>query len=179
MWWKYTGFGRFIVLNNLKEETFEGAEGGKKTQVGAGQLTRAQITGRSINTLWGGQKTVVISLEEKEQLGRPGTRKEADLTWWLLKGPPIPDTWVFNYSISSLGTDGGSVSGQIELPTPRGGRPIMRFTFGYAVDDNRDAWYVLDTDRFDWRTETWTSDPQRRLGDSPVARATSITVPTS
>ena len=101
MWWKYSGFGRFIVLNHLAEETFEEGSGGKKTHVHTGQLTKVQLTGQSLNTVWGTRKAVVISLNEKGMLQKAGTRGEVNLGWSRLLGPPIPDTWAFDFSISA------------------------------------------------------------------------------
>ena len=171
MWWKYAGFGRFIILNDLAEAMFEDNGDGKKTHVRPGRLSKVEVSGQSFNTVWGNQKAVTVSLNEKGQLQKPGTRGEVHLGWSRLLGPPVPDTWTFDYSIAAPDNEQTSISGRIALPTPRGQRSIMRFTFHYALDDHRNAWYAVKTDRLNWSTETWELGDTKLLGDSPAVHA--------
>ena len=173
MWWKYAGFGRVIILNELKEDTFEASAEGKNTHVRPGRLNKVQVAGQSYNTVWGYQKSVMVSLSDKRQLERPGTRADVNLTWGRLLGPPVPDTWAFEFAISAPENEHAEVSGRIPLSTPRGRRAIVRFTFHYALDDNRDVWYAVKTDDFDWHKEVWLPGPTQRLGDAPAVRSIS------
>ncbi len=172
MWWKYAGFGQFMILNQLKEDTFEEGDDGRKTHVHPGQLTEVRMSGRSINTILGSQKTVVVSLNER-LLQKPGTSGQFNLGWKLLMGPPVPNTWSFDYSIYGPKNEHEAVSGRIAIPTPRGRRSIMRFTFHYALDDHHNVWYAVKADSLDWRNETWEMGSTTLLGDTPAVRATS------
>lgn len=176
MWWTRAGFGRFVVVNELREGDCEAAA--QQVHVMPAILSKVQISGSSRNTLTGLQKSVVFNLLDKG-LGAPGTKAMVNLSWAQLYGPPVPGTWALDYEITAADGARAPVLGRIPLETPHGGRPMVKFTFRYAGRDEADAWYAVEVERFDWRANTWSSEPLHIIGDSPVASAGRDPTPTA
>ena len=177
MWWKTAGFGRFMVLNKLNETEVEkstvaagSGDVSHDKKVHEGALTKIQVGGISMNTLSGMRRPVILDVLETE-VCKPGIKREVNLSWGKLFGPPVPDSWSLDYEISAPGNDRSTLMGRIPLKTPRGGRPMLRFTFRYHVDDDAATWYAVQIDSYDWRNGTWDMGDVTVLGDAPAVHA--------